>query len=77
MAKQTKVKTSADLLREINETFGEQVPVEVKNIEAYYDYLKLSKNPIHSIKLKIGRETVPITHPYPVIKQKAMKSLYL
>lgn len=77
MAKQTKVKTSADLLREINEIFGEQVPVEVKNIEAYYDYLKLSKNPIHSIKLKIGRETVPITHPYPVIKQKAMKALDL
>jgi hypothetical protein len=70
-----KKKSNEELLAEINQIIGEQVPVEIKNIEAYHQHLKYKHNPIHTIKLIIGSKVVPITHPQPVINRRIREAL--
>ena len=64
-----KSRTNDELLFEITKIIGEQVPVEVKNYEAYLQHLKYKNNPIHTIKLRIGSKLIPITHPQPIINK--------
>lgn len=77
MAEVTKTRSNEELLALINNTLGVQVPVEVKNYEAYYEYLTLQNHPIHLMKLYIGSKTMPITHPVPVVNKAVKKALEL
>lgn len=70
MAKvESQKRSKEEMLALINEYIGEQVPIEVVDYEAYYEYLKLNNNPIHSLKIQIGDKEVPITHPIPVFNR--------
>jgi hypothetical protein len=77
MAIEEKTSSNQELLAEITKIIGKQVPVEVKNYEAYLEHLKLNNNPIHTIKLQIGEKTMPITHPFPVINKALKKAIEL
>ena len=75
MPKNKNTKTNQELIQEINKMFGVQVPIEIKNYEAYLNYLKLENNPIHQIKFRILDKEVPITFPIPVIKARCKKAI--
>lgn len=68
-------RSNEELLQIIKETIGVQVPVEVVDYEKYYEYLKLERNPIHSLKVQVGSKELPITHPIPVFNKAIQKAL--
>lgn len=77
MAKSPNKRSNEELLHIINTELGQQVPVEIKDYEAYYNHIKLRDNPIHTIILQIGDKTMPITHPVPVVNKAVAKALEL
>lgn len=69
MAGQVKSKSKAELISEIESIMGETVPIEIKNHEAFLQYLNLKGNKLHSKIINIGGKDIPLKSGYPLIKK--------